>query len=90
MSGDFIAHPSYRVTGTAIATGHAAGVAAALCANLHISSPKLKWEDIKTKLGRKSCFRPPPVRPGEWRSRVFDPHETPHRLWERIQGYLPA
>ncbi|MFW5871445.1 MAG: FAD-dependent oxidoreductase [Verrucomicrobiota bacterium] len=50
ISGDFIAHSSYRVTGTAAATGQAAGVAAALCANLHTAPFDLKWEDIKTKL----------------------------------------
>lgn len=50
ISGDFVAHSSYRVSGTAAATGQAAGVAAALCANLNATTFNLKWEDIKPKL----------------------------------------
>jgi hypothetical protein len=50
ISGDFIAHSSYRVTGTAAATGQAAGVAAALCATRHTPPGNLKWTDIKVKL----------------------------------------
>lgn len=50
ISGDFIAHSSYRVTGTAAATGQAAGVAAALSANLRLAPAKLKWADIKANL----------------------------------------
>ena len=56
ISGDFIAHSSYRVTGTAAATGQAAGVAAALCANLHTSPLSLKWEDIKARLDAITRF----------------------------------
>ncbi len=50
ISGDFIAHSSYRVTGTAAATGQAAGVAAALSAGLHTVPSKLQWMDIKKAL----------------------------------------
>ncbi|NLL83816.1 MAG: FAD-dependent oxidoreductase [Lentisphaerae bacterium] len=50
ISGDFIAHSSYRVTGTAAATGQAAGVAAALSANLNTTPALLKWEEIKKHL----------------------------------------
>ena len=50
ISGDFIAHSSYRVTGTAAATGQAAGVAAALSANLNTTPALLKCEEIKKHL----------------------------------------
>ncbi len=55
ISGDFIAHSSYRVTGTAAATGQAAGVAAALGALTHTPPSELPWADIakslRTKIG---------------------------------------
>ena len=50
ISGDFIAHASYRVTGTAAATGQAAGVAAALSALQRIPAADLPWPEIKAKL----------------------------------------
>ena len=50
ISGDFIAHSSYRVTGTAAATGQAAGVAAALSALEHQSPADLEWPEIANKL----------------------------------------
>jgi len=50
ISGDFIAHSSYRVTGTAAATGQAAGVAAALSAQQGKAPAELEWSDIKPKL----------------------------------------
>ena len=50
ISGDFIAHSSYRVTGTAAATGQAAGVAAALSALEQTSPADLEWSDIANKL----------------------------------------
>lgn len=50
ISGDFIAHSSYRVTGTAAATGQAAGVAAALGAERNVLPSKLKWPTVKAKL----------------------------------------
>lgn len=46
ISGDFIAHSSYRVTGTAAAMGQAAGVAAALSARQQQPPAAVKWDDI--------------------------------------------
>ncbi|MDZ4198749.1 MAG: FAD-dependent oxidoreductase [Kiritimatiellia bacterium] len=50
ISGDFIAHSSYRVTGTAAATGQAAGVGAALSARQNQSLADLKWPEVKQAL----------------------------------------
>ena len=50
ISGDFIAHSSYRVTGTAAATGQAAGVAAALCAAQDTAPADLPWTLINQAL----------------------------------------
>ncbi len=50
ISGDFLAHSSYRVTGTAAATGQAAGVAAALSAKQGIPPASLKWADVAEAL----------------------------------------
>lgn len=50
ISGDFIAHSSYRVTGTAAATGQAAGVAAALSAQQQIPPGDLPWPEIRAGL----------------------------------------
>ena len=52
ISGDFIAHSSYRVTGNAVATGQAAGVAAALAAKENCLPEKLPWEKIENALSR--------------------------------------
>ena len=50
ISGDFVAHASYRVTGNAVAMGEAAGVAAAL-ASLHKQQPhEVVWEDCRVML----------------------------------------
>ena len=46
ISGDFIAHSSYRVTGTAAATGQAAGAAAALSALDGKPAAALPWPDV--------------------------------------------
>jgi len=51
ISGDFIAHSSYRVTGTAAATGQAAGAAAALCAQRGRLPAELDWAEIRKLLG---------------------------------------
>lgn len=57
ISGDFIAHSSYRVTGNAVAMGQAAGVTAALAA-LSDKSPKdVHWAEVKRGLERL-CSRP--------------------------------
>ena len=46
ISGDFIAHSSYRVTGTAAATGQAAGAAAAMSSQRRVAPADLPWRDI--------------------------------------------
>jgi len=52
ISGDFVAHSSYRVTGNAAAIGEAAGVAAALAAT-HNGAPKdVPWSKIASELQR--------------------------------------
>jgi len=50
ISGDFIAHSSYRVTGVAAATGQAAGVAAALSAREGKGPRELPWTEIEKAL----------------------------------------
>jgi hypothetical protein len=52
ISGDFIAHSSYRVTGNAVATGQAAGVAAALAAKNNCLPQDLPWEKVQAALAR--------------------------------------
>ncbi|MBN1347668.1 MAG: FAD-dependent oxidoreductase [Phycisphaerae bacterium] len=47
ISGDFIAHSSYRVTGNAVPMGEAAGTAAALAARSNRSPVDVPWEDIR-------------------------------------------
>ena len=50
ISGDFVAHSSYRVTGTAAAMGQAAGVGAALSAQKNCSPAELQWVDVEQAL----------------------------------------
>ncbi|MGI5869064.1 MAG: FAD-dependent oxidoreductase [Kiritimatiellia bacterium] len=50
ISGDFVSHSSYRVTGTAAATGQAVGVAAALNAQKGCLPAELKWADVEQAL----------------------------------------
>jgi hypothetical protein len=47
ISGDFIAHSSYRVTGDAVPMGEAAGVAAALAAKSGRMPHELPWPEIR-------------------------------------------
>jgi len=47
ISGDFIAHSSYRVTGNAVAMGEAAGVAAALASRSGGLPQEVSWEEIR-------------------------------------------
>jgi hypothetical protein len=54
ISGDYLAHASYRVTGNAVAMGEAAGVTAAVSAQSGILPQQLPWSSIKEKLGRES------------------------------------
>ncbi|MCA9124473.1 MAG: FAD-dependent oxidoreductase [Planctomycetaceae bacterium] len=47
ISGDFIAHSSYRVTGNAVAMGEAAGRAAAVSIQKRLLPHELSWLDVK-------------------------------------------
>ena len=51
ISGDFIAHSSYRVTGNAVAMGEAAGVAAALAARSGRLPHEVAWPEVGDALG---------------------------------------
>jgi len=50
ISGDFIAHSSYRVTGNAVAMGEAAGVTAALAAMTKRLPHDVPWSESEAKL----------------------------------------
>jgi hypothetical protein len=50
ISGDFIAHSSYRVTGNAVAMGEAAGVTAALAALSKKVPHEITWDESVKKL----------------------------------------
>ena len=52
ISGDFIAHSSYRVTGNAVATGQAAGVVAALTAQTDSTPDRVPWDRVKAALNK--------------------------------------
>jgi FAD dependent oxidoreductase len=47
ISGDFIAHASYRVTGNAVAMGEAAGAAAAVAAKSKTAPHDVTWSEVK-------------------------------------------
>jgi hypothetical protein len=47
ISGDFIAHSSYRVTGNSVPMGEAAGAAAALCAASGTLPQDIPWSEIR-------------------------------------------
>ena len=49
ISGDFVAHSSYRVTGNSVPMGEAAGLAAARSIAKMVMPHELKWNDIKQK-----------------------------------------
>ena len=51
ISGDFIAHSSYRVTGNAVAMGQVAGRVAALSAKKNILPQALPWEEVGWNVG---------------------------------------
>jgi hypothetical protein len=51
ISGDFIAHSSYRVTGNAVAMGEAAGVVAALAAKSGRLPQEVAWAEGGKRLG---------------------------------------
>ena len=48
ISGDFIAHSSYRVTGNAVPMGEAAGLAAAVSLKAGKLPHELSWQQIKS------------------------------------------
>ncbi|HAA73660.1 TPA: FAD-dependent oxidoreductase [Candidatus Latescibacteria bacterium] len=50
ISGDFIAHSSYRVTGNAVAMGQAAGICAARAVLSDLPPHEVAWGDVKTPL----------------------------------------
>lgn len=50
ISGDFIAHASYRVTGNAVAMGEAAGVTAARAAKSGRLPHQVPWDEIQSLL----------------------------------------
>ena len=50
ISGDFIAHSSYRVTGNAVAMGQAAGICAARAALTNVLPHQVPWSDLEASL----------------------------------------
>ena len=50
ISGDYIAHASYRVTGNAVAMGEAAGAVAALAATTRRLPHEVDWSEAKSAL----------------------------------------
>jgi hypothetical protein len=50
ISGDFVAHSSYRVTGNAVALGEAAGAAAAVAAKTGRLPGELRWAEVSEML----------------------------------------
>jgi hypothetical protein len=50
ISGDFISHSSYRVTGNAVAMGEAAGVTAAIAALSKRAPHDVAWSEGEAKL----------------------------------------
>ena len=56
-SGDFLSHSSYRVTGSAVAMGQAAGVTAADAAMSSRLPREVPWSDVTTIL-TKQQFEP--------------------------------
>lgn len=52
ISGDFIAHASYRVTGNAVAMGEAAGATAALAASRATPPHDIPWSEVRTVLAK--------------------------------------
>lgn len=52
ISGDFIAHASYRVTGNAVAMGEAAGVTAAVAARGKAAPHDVPWQDVMPVIAR--------------------------------------
>ena len=51
ISGDFVAHSSYRVTGNAVPMGEAAGLAAAVSIRRNVLPHELDWRDVRSPHG---------------------------------------
>ena len=51
ISGSFYAHASYRVTGNSVATGEAAGVAAATAARENVLPHEVDWAALHAAKG---------------------------------------
>lgn len=52
ISGDFIAHSSYRVTGNAVPMGEAAGLAAAVSIRNNVMPHELSWREVNGSTAR--------------------------------------
>ena len=52
ISGDFLAHASYRVTGNAVAMGEAAGTVSAIAARDHQLPHEVDWAVAKSMLNQ--------------------------------------
>jgi len=50
ISGDFIAHASYRVIGNAVGMGEGAGMVAALAAKSHRLPHEVEWKEAAEKI----------------------------------------
>ncbi len=53
ISGDYMAHASYRVTGNAVAMGEAAGAVAAIASKSNRLPHEVEWKEAKEKHKRK-------------------------------------
>jgi hypothetical protein len=51
ISGDFLAHSSYRVTGNAVPMGEAAGRASAVSVHKGVMPHELSWDEVKLATG---------------------------------------
>ena len=52
ISGDFVSHASYRVTGNAVAMGEAAGVVAAIAAKSDRLPHEVEWSEVAGQLAK--------------------------------------
>ena len=52
ISGDFIAHASYRVTGNAVAMGEAAGATAAVAAKNKTAPHDVPWSEVQPVIAK--------------------------------------
>jgi hypothetical protein len=58
ISGDFIAHSSYRVTGNAVAMGEAAGAGAAIAARTKRRAQDVPWPEIRAAIHQPENTEP--------------------------------